>query len=145
VTTLGELTASIAVRPIAWAHVAQALTELAQALACPKQQRLRIVPGLWLDQRAKIIEQTRIRLAQRLATATGPADPLCIGCLARAQFRRSMSDRAARDAHGAHHRADAGTQPSLPRPPQTDAERARQAPEQAPQSAGVWLIRQSRW
>jgi hypothetical protein len=74
VTTLGELTASIGAADRV-AHVAQALTELAQALACPKQQRLRIVPGLWLDQRAKIIEQTRIRLAQRLATATGPADP----------------------------------------------------------------------
>jgi hypothetical protein len=86
------------------AHVAQALAELAQALASPQQRRLRIAARLWLDQRAQIIKQTRIRLAQKLTTTARPAYPLHIRRFARAQFRQSTTDRATRDARGAHHR-----------------------------------------
>ena len=85
-------------------HVAQALAELAQALASPQQRRLRIAPRLRLDQRAQIIEQARIRLAQRLATTARPAYPLHIGRFTRAQFGQSTSDRATRDARGTHDR-----------------------------------------
>jgi hypothetical protein len=67
---------------------------------------LRIAARLRFDQHAQIIEQARIRLAQRLATAARPADPLRSGRVARTQFGQSTSDRAARDARGTHHRAD---------------------------------------
>jgi len=72
---------------------------------------LRIAPRLGFDQRAQIIEQARIRLAQRLAANAGPAYPLRIRRLTRAQFGQSTSDRAARDARGARDRAD----PTMPR------------------------------
>jgi hypothetical protein len=85
-------------------HVAQALAKLAQALASPPQRRLRIAPRLRLDQRAQIIQQARIRLAQRLTTAARPAYPLHVRRLTRAQFGQSMSDRATRDTRGAHDR-----------------------------------------
>src|SRR5215475_14278198 len=39
------------------AHVAQALAELAKALARPLQRRLRIAAGIGLDQRAQILHQ----------------------------------------------------------------------------------------
>ena len=63
-----------------------------------------------LDQRAQIIEQACIRLAHRLATTAGPAYPLRIRRLARAQFGHSAADRAARYAGGTHDRAD----PAMP-------------------------------
>jgi hypothetical protein len=71
---------------------------------------LRIAPRLRFDQRPQVVEQARIRLAQRLAAAAWPAYPLRIRHLARAQLGQSTSDRAARDARGAHDRGD----PAMP-------------------------------
>src|SRR5712671_766943 len=88
------------------AHVAQALAELAKALGSPQQRRLRIASRLWLDQRAQIIEQVRIRLAHRPTTAARPAYPFQVRRLARTQFGQPASDRAARDTGGTHHRND---------------------------------------
>src|SRR5712664_430991 len=88
------------------AHVAQALAELAKALGSPQQRRLRIASRLWLDQRAQIIEQIRIRLAQRPTTAAHSAYPFQVRRLARTQFGQPASDRAARDTDGTHHRND---------------------------------------
>src|SRR6202051_1742279 len=85
-------------------HVAQALAELAQALASPQQRRLRCASRLWLDQRAQVIEQACIRLAQRLATPAHPAHSLHIWRFASTQFGQPTSDRATRTAVGAHHR-----------------------------------------
>ena len=68
------------------AHVAQAPAELAQALACPQQRRLRVAPRLRLDQATQIVEQARIGLAHRLAPAARAANSCHIGRLAGAQF-----------------------------------------------------------
>jgi hypothetical protein len=92
------------------AHVAQALAELAKALGSPQQRRLRIASRLWLDQRAQIIEQIRIRLAQRPTTAAHPAYPFQVRRLACTQFGQPASDRAARDTGSTHHRND----PTMP-------------------------------
>ena len=90
-------------------HVAQAPAELTQALASPQQWRLRIAARLRLDQRAQIIEQARIRLAQRPATAAWPAHAVTSERLACAQFGQSTSDGAARNTCSARDRTDPTT------------------------------------
>jgi len=64
---------------------------------------LRIAAGLRLDQRAQIIEQTRIRITQRLATTPRSAHPLSIDCLAGTQFVERPTNGAARQARGTRH------------------------------------------
>ena len=86
------------------AHGAQTLAELTQALASPQQRRLRIAARARFDQRAQIINQARIRLAQRLTTAARPAYPFHVRPLAGPQFGQPTSDRAARDTRGTHDR-----------------------------------------
>ena len=88
------------------AHVAQALAELAQALACPQQRRLRIAPRLRLDQSTQIVEQARIGLAHGLAPAARAANSSHIGRLAGAQFPQATTDRAARNSCRAIDRPD---------------------------------------
>jgi hypothetical protein len=72
-----------------------------------KAARLRITARRRLDQRTQIIEQARIRLAQRLASAAWPAHAVHIRYLPSAQFAQPATDRAARQACGAHDSADA--------------------------------------
>ncbi len=67
---------------------------------------MRIAARLRFDQRAQIIEQALVHIAQWLATAACPAYPLHIRRLIRTQFGQSTPDRAARDARGARDRAD---------------------------------------
>jgi hypothetical protein len=87
------------------AHVAQARTELAPALAGPQQRRLRIAARLRLDQQAKIVEQARIGLTQRLTTTARPAHAVTSRDLSRAQFGQAAPNCAARDPRDARYRA----------------------------------------
>src|ERR1035437_4007660 len=67
---------------------------------------LPIAPRRRRDQRAQIIEKTRIHIHQGLASATRPTDSLCIRLLAAAQFLERAPNGAARDPGGARYRAD---------------------------------------
>jgi hypothetical protein len=91
---------------MSWPHLPQPLAELAQALAGPQERRLWIAARLRLDQRAQIIEQARIRLAQRLATTPRSAHPLRIDRLAGTQFVERPTNGAARQARGTRHRCN---------------------------------------
>ena len=90
-------------------NAAQARGEFAQTLARPKQRRLRIPARRRLDQRTQIIEQARIHLAQRLASAARPAHAVHILYLPSTQFAQPTTDRAARQACGAHDSTNAAT------------------------------------
>src|SRR5262249_51807373 len=76
--------------------VAQALAELAQALARPLQRGLRIAAGIGLDQRAQILHQAGIRRAERLAPIAWPAH---------AAFRHIFPAQSGKTRR-LHHRAD---------------------------------------
>jgi hypothetical protein len=88
------------------AHVAQALRNLAQALAGPQQRRLRIAACLRLDQRPQIIDQFGIGFGERLAAAAMPTHAAAVRRVTRRHLVQTAADRAASDPGRAHHRGD---------------------------------------
>jgi hypothetical protein len=94
-------------------HVAQALAEFAQALAGPKQWRLRIAARVGLDEPAQIVDEAGVCRGQRLASAARTPHPINLACVPRAQFVQTASDRAARKTGDPRHHGYAAPSRSL--------------------------------
>src|SRR5271165_5575161 len=96
----------------------------AQTLARPAQRRHRIAARLGLDQRVQIVQQSGVRLRQRLASPARPANPIGRWRRRRIQLLQTASDRAGGDARNPRNRGYAamprrpsfrrGKKPSLP-------------------------------
>ena len=126
-------------------HIAQALAEVAQALAGPEQWRLRIAARIGLDERAQILDEVGVCCGQPLEPVAWTPHSIGVAGAPNARLVQSAPDRAARKTRDPlTPRLHRPAPPLAPLPPQNVATRARPTQERAPRSASEWPIRQSR-
>ncbi len=85
-------------------HIAQALAEVAQALAGPEQWRLRIAARIGLDERAQILDEVGVCCGQPLAPTAWMTHSIGVAGAPNAQLVQSAPDRAARKTRDPRHR-----------------------------------------
>jgi hypothetical protein len=116
------------------ALLAQRRGEMPHAPRRPDQQRLRIAAAASFDQPLEILQQRRVDIGQRVASASTPTHAARLQTLARLKLGDPLTDRRHRDPRRSRRRSNpaAASRARLtgrPQPPLTLIELARQRPE----------------